>query len=123
MKKLVAILGLLLFTLLYCFATYTIISSSFVSGADKYPDSDHQIKFCPSENALLGYAAKNEISFNPFQNQSNFKVKNQVGDFYLLIKSAENTIETSFIRYIAEIRNSIFRFRKSDGIFPFQYFW
>lgn len=125
MKRAIAITGIVLITLLYCFATCSIVNASIahdildqnIDGGEKrnYFSSDYTPSFY--------YSPKNEVSLNAFQYSLNLNLKNQFSGFSFFIKSKEIKIKTEFIQYVYEIQNALIRYRKTDIVFPFHNFW
>jgi hypothetical protein len=52
-----------------------------------------------------------------------FTIKNNFGEFVIVNKIAGQILLSGFVQYSANTLSVPFRYRKSDIVFPFQYFW
>lgn len=123
MNKVLRIFGISIIAALYCLATVNYYSNSsnsyltYLSNAEKgifYSEVTSNL-FCttlPSERLENGASKTTEPSY-----------KNIFNQFSAIVATAEKLFANQFIQYQACSISFLIRFRKSDIIFPFQYFW
>ena len=125
MKKVVSFFVTAMIILLYCFASGMINSgvsnsaSIHASGADVEEEGYY---LAVSVNSI-GSALQAETVTSPFNAPTFFSFKSSSYGYAALLKSAEKLFSSEFNRYISFLGNFTVKYRKSDLIFPFHYFW
>jgi hypothetical protein len=120
MKREVRIVGTIFFVALYCFAASLVCIPKLVPLEE--PHNGTGYFFNVSSNLLsLTVPSKNpsgSIGLSP-----NWVLKNQLKDFSDTIKSIELFLTNIFTQYRNVSICYPIRLRKTDLLYPFQYFW
>ncbi len=119
MKKVLKILGVTFFVVVYCFAVSSSLlnsSSSFI----KTSDAGNTISIISANLTSPSSQSEGsvEISCPPIPN-----FKNPFNEFSAITQTTEHIIANEFNQYRFSSRNFLIRFQKVDIIFPFHYFW
>ncbi|HNY08262.1 MAG TPA: hypothetical protein PKO42_00095 [Tenuifilaceae bacterium] len=120
MKREVRIVGTIFLVALYCFAASVVCIPKLVPLEE--PHNGPGYFFNASSNLLsLTLPSKNpagSIGLSPI-----WVLKNQLKDFSYTIKSVELFLSTIFTQYRNVSISYPIRLRKTDLLYPFQYFW
>lgn len=125
MNKVVNFFVTAIIILLYCFTSGTISSgitnstSIHVSGADVEDEGYYSVVSA----SLNGFALQAETVTSPINTPSFFSFKNPSYGYAVLLKCAEKLFSSELRQNILFLGNFSVKYRKSDLIFPFHYFW
>ena len=125
MKKVFKIAGIILIVALYSFTMGMGGNNSFDSslkGAGKTREENKSYFKAVSVN-LFYFTPKSESSLNTFHNTTPSTFKTSFKEFAVVVKTTEQFFDSKFVQYNFSLKNCLFRYRKSDIIFPFHYFW
>lgn len=125
MKKVVNFFVTAIIILLYCFASGTInsgISNSASINASNAGVEEEGYYSAVSVNGF-GAALQAETVTSPFNTLSLFSFKTSSFGYALLLKYYEQLFSVTFKQYVSFSGNLLIKYRKSDLIFPFHYFW
>ncbi len=86
-------------------------------------NSENKKPFFVNQHHLNSQAIHTQNSINLLKQISTGSFKNKIQDFCLYFKVRENYFFSRFSNYFAYSQNEIFRFEKTDIIFPFHNFW
>lgn len=122
-KNKVRILSVVVLAVIYCFATGTAHKS--LSDADFINNSTSS-----QEKVISDFSAKLFCHTSPYGSSVNIynnlpapNYNNQFKGLWAIIKTTEQLILTKFSQYTTFSGNILINHRKSDIIFPFNYFW
>jgi len=122
-KKPTIVLGVNILTILYCF-TICIIYNLFILNNTQYNSiSDNAKQFSSISQNLFCHTPQSENTFNNYNNSPTASYKNSLTDIWATLKATEKLFETEFSEYNKSFRTFLINYRKSDIIFPFNYFW
>jgi len=125
MKKVVSFFVTVIIILLYCFASGTI--NRGLSNSPSIHESDADLEeegyYLAVSVNYLGSALQAETVTSIFNAPTFFSFKNSLYGYAALLKFADNLFSIKFNQYISFSGNFTVKYRKSDLIFPFHYFW
>lgn len=115
--------GIVLVTAIYCVAM-GLVSHTAAASNHRYISSTEQEKFQDDfSTKLLSQPSQSVNSILQYNNHSNPTFKSQVIGFGVLEQTTEYLYQSRFLQYTLFTTNLRINRRKSDLIFPFQYFW
>lgn len=123
--KTIRIFSVVCLLTIYCFSIGSITNSFSFSDLQSNQFSDSQEKFATafSTNLFL-HTSQHENSVNSLNNFPAPTFKNHSHEYWALAKATENLFDTEFSLYTTSFsRKTLINHRKSNIIFPFQYFW
>lgn len=109
----------------YCFSIGVVANSFTYSDfqSKQFSSSQEKIVSDFSTNLFL-HASQHENSVNNLNNFPAPTFKNHSHEYWAIAKETEHLFNTEFSQYITSFsRNILINYRKSNIIFPFQYFW
>jgi hypothetical protein len=86
-------------------------------------NSENKKPFFIDQHDLIGHALHFQNTVNLLKQITAGSFKNKIQDFCLYFKARENYFFSRFSNYFTYSQNDIFRFEKTDIIFPFHNFW
>lgn len=110
---------------IYCFSIGVVTNSFTYSDfkSNQFPSSQEKIVSDFSTNLFL-HASQHENSVNNLNNFPAPTFKNHSHENWAIAKVTKHLFDTEFSQYITFFsRNILINCRKSNIIFPFQYFW
>ncbi|MDW5289601.1 hypothetical protein [Formosa sp. PL04] len=123
MKKAVKFSGVLLLTVLYCFALYSVaqpLPKTFIVNSNP---SEQQQKVSTVTKSLFNLTSESEnlsVSFNPSPGPF---LKIPLFESGWHSKLNEQLVLAQISQYTKHQTNTLVKYRKTDSIFPFHYFW
>ena len=123
MKGSIRLHGVVLLTMLYCFAIGTINISPAYPGFQDNESASEIEQISAWSSKLYCQISPSENSINNINNLPVKPLKTQFAGFWAILKVTNHLFETELSQYSTLARNVLIKFRKSDLIFPFQYFW
>lgn len=110
-------------TTIYCLAIAVVMNS--YAGSGFYADEPGTQEKVISEFSvqLIGLNPRTESSVNASSNIPQANVKEYYTDDWNAIKATERLFIAEFTQYICFTGNIPVNYRKTDLLFPFQYFW
>ena len=123
MNQKVRIFSVIFLTAIYINAIGIVFKSNNCNDFN-YNQTSTNIKYIQDFSSVL--ISLNSQSINYLNNFSNERLTNCANTFYglwLILKLNEQIIETDNSLYINFSKNILIKYRKSDFIFPFHYFW
>jgi hypothetical protein len=125
-KTKIRILSVVLLTAIYCYAI-GIATATSTQANPQYYSTTSEKEYCLDFSTKLFYhTSQYESSVDNCNNQPTLNIKNPFGFFNTLwahAKTTEQLFESVITQYINIAKNLLIRYRKSDLIFPFHYFW
>jgi hypothetical protein len=125
-KTKIRILSVVLLTAIYCYAI-GIATATSTQANPQYYSTTSEKEYCLDFSTKLFYhTSQYESSVDNCNNQPTLNIKNPFGFFNALwahAKTTEQLFESVITQYINIAKNLLIRYRKSDLIFPFHYFW
>jgi len=122
----IRILSVVLLTAIYCYAI-GIATATSTQANPQYYSTTSEKEYCLDFSTKLFYhTSQYESSVDNCNNQPTLNIKNPFGFFNALwahAKTTEQLFESVITQYINIAKNLLIRYRKSDLIFPFHYFW
>lgn len=117
------ILSVVFLTAIYCFAIGVVTQSlAHANFKDKSASSQEKI-ISEISSKLFYHTSQTESSLNSFNIFSFKNFKNPFIVFSPLVINTEELFCSEFSQYFSFSRNILIKYRKSDMIFPFHYFW
>ncbi len=86
-------------------------------------NSENKKPFFIDQHDLIGHALHSQTSVNVLKQITTGSFKNKIQAFCLYFKARENYFFSRFSNYFTYSQNDIFRFEKTEIIFPFHSFW
>jgi hypothetical protein len=119
----IRITGIILISLLYCYATGRVnaYSGSWIPQKDFTSDQE----FFSTENSVSKFyhVSQTKISFNTLNNNLPSPDEKQFSEFCCIIKFKERFLFNKLTRILFHESGIFIFFPKTDIIFPFHYFW
>lgn len=126
MKTKIKILSVVLLTAIYCYAI-GIAATTSAQVNPQYYSTTSEKEYCVDFSTKLFYhTAQYESSVDNCNNQPTLNIKNPFSVFNIPgahARVTEQLFESVITQYINIAKNLLIRYRKSDLIFPFHYFW
>ena len=94
---------------------YSDFENTQISNIDKY--------FSKLSDGLASYATQSFYYLNNFNNERLPNCDNLFAGLWATQKLHEQIIASEITQYICLSKNILIKYRKSDNIFPFHYFW
>ena len=123
MKNGIKKLSMVFLMAVYCFAIGAVTTSFDSSNIQNHSTSSQKTYISDFSTTLFCHTAESEVSVTNFNNLPVPNFKNPFVGFWSVIKTREGFLEMVFTQYTAISRNVLVKYRKSDIIFPFHYFW
>jgi hypothetical protein len=123
MKGSVRIMGVVFLTAIYCYAMGVVTESYTHPGNPHQPASPEKKLIAEFSSKQLCHTAQTENDASDTNHLSAPGYKNPLAGFGALAKAKELLLEASFSRYSSFAMNILIKYRKSDIVFPFHYFW
>lgn len=123
MKDRIRLHFVVLLTMLYCFAIGTINVSPAFPGFQDTGSASEIERISVWSSKLYCQTSPSESSINNNNNLPAKPHKTQFAGSWAILKVSNQLFETELTQYSELTRNVLIKFRKSDLIFPFQYFW
>lgn len=120
MKQLLRAVAIFTLVLTYCLeagSVYSYTNQNNVTFQDK-----GSVVSAVSLN-LLGSATSSENLFNVFNVETSVSIKNLFKSYALKVKKEQQIFTNHFSQYSFSVKNFQTLFRKTNLIFPFNYFW
>jgi len=124
-KKRIRIIARLTISVLYCF-----IISLYSGNALPHSSAFSKLTKSESKNCstllasdLLSHTAQATLSAPAFTAAPSSSLKNPFNDFLAWVKTTDRVFFSTFSQYSFYSQNLLIRFRQTDVIFPFHYFW
>ena len=120
MKGLMRVIAIVVLALVYCLE----ISSVYNHSNKQYSSvsNNENVVYAASVN-LLGSSSSSENSFLSFNNSFSTAVKDIFKSYIAKVKITQQIFDKEFTQYTFSSTNFQILFRKTDLIFPFNYFW
>lgn len=124
-KKTIRIIALLNISVLYCFiiSLYSGNALTHSSAFSKLTKSESKNCCTLPASDLLCHTAQATISAPAFTTAPSSSLKNPFNDFWAWAKLTDGVFFSTFLQYSFYSQNLLIRFRQTDIIFPFHYFW
>ncbi len=122
MKKLLKITGFLTILALYCLSI-SFYSGNAVNYTDYSKNSDSEYRSSIVSSNLFCHTEQSESSVSLHNNISRTSLKNSFNQFSAFSLAAIHLLRNSYSTYFFYSENIVVRFKKTDIIFPFHYFW
>ena len=123
MKNGIKKLSMMFLTAVYCFAIGAVATSFVASNFQNHSRSSQKTYISDFSATLFCHTAESEISLTDFNNLPVPNFKNPFVGIWSVVKTREGFLEMVFTQYTSIFRNVLVKYRKSDIIFPFHYFW
>lgn len=123
MKKAGGILTVLLLAAIYCFAIGFASIAHATTETHQVQNDDQQEYFSEISESVICQVSFSESSIQFLNKFPKRAVKISFIGISPSLETTEQLIESEFSQYNGFSRNILTRFRKSDSIFPFHYFW
>jgi hypothetical protein len=122
-KNGIRITGIILISLLYCYATGRVNAYSGDWTSEKNRSSN-QVFFSPSNSvSKLYHVSQTKISVNTLNNNLPSPDEKQFNEFWCVIKHKERFLFNKITRILFLESGIFIFFPKTDIIYPFHYFW
>jgi len=122
-KNNIRILSVIILAAIYCFAIGADIKSHTHSDFNNFMSSSHGKVISDISENLFCHTSSSENSVNNYSNPPQPNCQNKFTGLWAILKSNEQQYITAFSQYTTFTRTILLKHRKSDIIFPFQYFW
>jgi len=125
MKNRLRFLGITSLIAGYCIAVISVSYSpkSFALDNPNSQTTEQKQYLAGLSKSLFHHTSESEGSVNSFINLPVPNVDNLIEKLWLISLSREQFFEATFTQYCHFFINFLIRYRKSDLIFPFHYFW
>lgn len=125
MKKRLRIIALLNISVLYCFviSLYSGNASTYSSAFSKLTKSESKNCSALTVSDFLCHVPHAEVAAPAFTTAPPSSLKTPFNEFLDWAKLTEQVFFSSFSQYSFYSQNLLIRFRQTDIIFPFHYFW
>jgi len=122
-KSKIRILGVVLLTVIYCFAIGVTVTTPISSNSQIYSTTSQEEYGIDFSTKLFYHISQSEISVENYSNQPTLNFKNPFNTLWVHAETTEQLFESVIAQYISIAKNLLINYRKSDLIFPFHYFW
>jgi hypothetical protein len=123
MKSSVKIICAVLLTVLYCYTSCIFTNSFTKSDFQDYPVSVQETIISDFSSKLFFHNIQSETSLINTNNFTSVKIKNSITGFWAIIKTTKQLFNIEITQNIIFSRNILINYKKTELIFPFNYFW
>ena len=123
MKNGIRITGIILISLLYCYATGRVNAYSGDWASEKNTASNQVFYSQANSVSKFYHVLQSKISVNTLNNNLPSPGEKQFNDFYCAIKHKERFLFSKITRILFRDSGIFIFFPKTSIIFPFHYFW
>jgi hypothetical protein len=123
MKNSIRIIGVIILTAIYCFVVSTVTNTPISSDYENHQTTEKEQYRAIISNNLFCHTLEVESLSNSFEYFPVPNPKNLFNKHWSTTKFIEQLFESEFTQYYNFSINFLIKYRKSDIIFPFHYFW
>ncbi|OJV44887.1 MAG: hypothetical protein BGO29_08180 [Bacteroidales bacterium 36-12] len=123
MKSSVRIICTVLLTVLYCYTSCVFTKSFTKSDFQDYPVSVQETIISDFSSKLFSHNIQSETSLINTNNFTPVKIKNSITGFWAIIKTTKQIFNIEITQNLTFSQNILINYKKTDLIFPFNYFW
>lgn len=123
MKNKIRLISVVVLTAIYCFAIGAVYNTTKQSDFNNNVSFSKERVISELSEKIFCHTYQSESSVNSYNNPPAPNIKKQFTGSWATLYINEQLIESEYSQYLIFTRSILINLRKSDIIFPFQYFW